>query len=174
VNLRADEQLLVGVAKQVGCQVVSAVFKPPHVHFTHVIVGGQNPKSPKVALGIARRAWIVSADWLLACVDKGKLVDENRFELAHVPGARVARKSAAPPLSGFRVCVQGDTAPPRHELECIVTSAGGVLVNAAKDAQLCVAARSAHASQANKSGCLTMTDAKFMAALFSGRIAHGL
>jgi len=164
---KADEQLYADAVAKLGSKTVTNVFRPD-VAFSHMVIGGQNPKNAKVALGIARGAWIVSADWITQCVETRAFADADEFEVNHLPGAAKARKTRKPLLShlGFRIV--GDTSPSPEELRCIVEAAGGRVVKTQSESSICIASAQERARKRNLFATAVLTEDKFMEALFNG------
>ena len=155
---KADEKTYSDFMVHLGCKIVSNVFRD-NVHFTHMVVGGQNPQNSKVALGIARGAWIVSADWIAQCIEEKYIVDPAEFEIGHLPGAAKARKSREHLLDSLGLRIIGDTNPPPEELKAIIEAAGGSVVSQA-ESSVCIVSDRERARKRNLFATVIMSETR--------------
>jgi len=115
---------------------------------THLVLG-EKKRTLKVLYALAHGIWIVSFDWVLGSIRKGRWLDEKKFQVTRwFPGcqrARAARDQDKPKLllDGHFVFLNGNTKPAQHELEQLVVICGGRLVDRYKDCTLCISSSSA-------------------------------
>ena len=115
---------------------------------THLIVG-ENRRTLKVLLAIAKGLWVVSFQWVVASVEEGKWLSPENYEVEKwFPGAMNARKARhkgeAPLLDGKMVFLNGKSMSVSQEnLTELVEAAGGQVVNAFKDCDLCISSATA-------------------------------
>ncbi|XP_016502913.2 protein BREAST CANCER SUSCEPTIBILITY 1 homolog [Nicotiana tabacum] len=138
--LTADEKELVSSLKRLsGVTVV----KNWDLSVTHVIAStdekGTCRRTLKYLMGVLAGKWILSIDWIIACLEATEFVDEQQYEIktdAHgiVDGPKLGRSrilNKQPKLfNGYKFFFMGDFSPSyKSYLHDLVIAAGGIVLN---------------------------------------------
>ncbi|XP_060181871.1 protein BREAST CANCER SUSCEPTIBILITY 1 homolog isoform X1 [Lycium barbarum] len=138
--LTADEIGLVSTLKRLsGVTIV----KNWDLSVTHVIAStdekGACRRTLKYLMGVLAGKWILSTDWIIACVEATEFIDEQQYEIkidTHgiVDGPKLGRMrvlTKQPKLfNGYKFFFMGDFLPSyKSYLHDLVIAAGGIVLN---------------------------------------------
>ncbi|XP_066301935.1 breast cancer type 1 susceptibility protein homolog [Branchiostoma lanceolatum] len=133
---REETRAVQDLAKKTGSQVKQSFDNSTTHVITRTDVDQFCSRTLKFFLGIAGRKWIVSYQWIAACLEEGKRVPEDPYEvrgdLVHGchGGPRQARSNKGKLLlSDYEVCIYGKfTALTRDDLQFMVELCGGTVI----------------------------------------------
>lgn len=126
------------LALKLGPDTWSRVFEPDlTTHLITAVVEGAPRRTMKTMMAMLMGCWILPMTWVHACLEQGRLVDEESFEQQCGEGVlrcRQSHKLNEPPLlHGYSVYLYGDFGEPsRDEVVRLLRLAGAVLIPTVK------------------------------------------
>ncbi|XP_064173092.1 microcephalin isoform X1 [Anguilla rostrata] len=114
---------------------------------THVVTGRPR-RTLSVLLGIARGCWILSFEWILCCLEEGRWVSEEPYELSdHFPAASICRLQQHLSAGEHQqdlfsdqpvMFVSPQSQPPTRSLVELIQLCGGTVCKTVRQAGICI------------------------------------